>query len=319
MIIIKLQGGLGNQMFQYAFGRALEMQKVRKGEQVQIKFDANYYLNKEFKNVDTPRYYLLDKFNTKITFAKSEEIFALNPPLKKFLIKAKNKVFGAFCKKNPYLFDPKEFEIKDNSYIFGYWQTEKYFKSIEKEIKAELTLKNSFNLDSQKVFNKIQSDEKSEKETVSIHIRRTDYVNMKVNSEFFGTCSIEYYQKAVRELESRLKLAGQEGKALELYIFSDDIKWAKENLKFTLSEPGDRSASPALCPMTFVSCPEIPDYEEMILMSKCKHNIIANSSFSWWAAWLNKNPEKIVIAPEKWLSNSKIKTPDVLPDTWIKV
>ena len=123
------------------------------------------------------------------------------------------------------------------------------------------------------------------KKSVALHVRRGDYVTNKSTNSFHGTCTVEYYQKAVDELTKRIG-------SISLFMFSDDIEWVRQNLKFPI-------------PTTYVEHADMPDYERMILMSHCEHNIIANSSFSWWGAWLNQNPEKIVIAPERWFNGNE--------------
>jgi hypothetical protein len=114
-----------------------------------------------------------------------------------------------------------------------------------------------------------------------------------------GTCTLDYYHEAIKIMKEKIKNP-------YFFIFSDDIPWVKENLKID----GDAF---------FITGKKIKDHEEMFLMSRCKHNIIANSSFSWWGAWLNNNPEKIVIAPKRWFNNEKINTSDLVPDNWLRI
>jgi len=138
-----------------------------------------------------------------------------------------------------------------------------------------------------------------EKNSVSLHIRRGDYLTMQKAIDTIGVCPLDYYDKAIREITRKIKNP-------TFFIFSDDINWVKENLKTN-------------SPTIFVSGGKLKDYEELILMSKCKHNIIANSSFSWWGAWLNNNPNKIVIAPKKWFKDTSKNTRDLIPESWLKL
>jgi hypothetical protein len=140
--------------------------------------------------------------------------------------------------------------------------------------------------------------------SISIHIRRGDYVQNKKTGKHHGNCSSEYYKNALDEILSKLSKGQREN--VRLFIFSDDIEWARKNLSFA-------------CPSVFVSNPATPDYEELVLMSKCSHHIIANSSFSWWGAWLDSNPQKIVIAPAKWFNTRQSLYKDIVPSSWIKI
>ncbi len=298
MIIVKLRGGLGNQLFQYAYGKALSMKLG-----VTVKFDGHYYFDKEFQNSDAPRKYLLDKFNTDAVLASRAEIAKIDPLWKKFLRKVRNNVFGHG---NPYVFQKSELATKDRQFLVGYWQTEKYFKDIETTILESFTLKNNLGSNALEVANLIKDAKKDGFSSVSIHVRRSDYVAIQSTSAFFNICGIEYYKKAFDVMQNRIS------SPIQLFVFSDDIEWAQKNFSFP-------------CPMHFVSDPQhttnpcIHDYEELILMSQCSHNIIANSSFSWWAAWLNQNVSKTVIAPKQWVADHKMDTRDVTPETWVTI
>jgi hypothetical protein len=261
--IITIKGGLGNQMFQYAYGRALEMS----GEKVI--FNTAFFCGSKAKK-DTTRDFKLNNFNieTKAEFSNKKHL-----------------IFNIFNKVVVKL------GLKKNFY-----QNEKYFKNIENNIRKEFTLKNPLTPKGLDWEEKISSTANS----ISLHIRRGDYVlNIKTNS-FHGVCDIKYYTSALEEIVKKT------GNNINIFIFSDDITWAKENLKFPF-------------PFNFVSDSEIPDYEELYLMSLCKHNIIANSTFSWWGAWLNQNPDKIVIAPKQWLTNKTSTELDILPKEWIQI
>jgi hypothetical protein len=161
-------------------------------------------------------------------------------------------------------------------------------------VRKEFTLKEPLSAISQEYTNKILDT----KNAVSIHIRRGDYVLNTSTNKHHGVCNLDYYEAAVEYIREKIE-------SLTFFIFSDDIAWVKENLKLDNA--------------VFVSSPEIKDYEELILMSKCKHNIIANSSFSWWGAWLNQNPDKIVIAPRQWTTKKTADELDILPKSWIQI
>lgn len=273
MIIIKLKGGLGNQFFQYAFGKNLS--KITGSE---LKIDISNFKNNK-------RTFLLDKFNTdfKIALEKEIEKFIPKNKLKRFIKKKVNNILP-FSKKNYYIekednFNKKIFNLNPNSYIEGYWQNEKYFYNIKKTLQKELTLKNN-NL--QHIYKNYK--ELKENESVSIHIRRGDYLEKKYAEKYINL-NTNYYKQAI-------KLITKKNKNPYFFIFSDDIDWCKKNLNIANCFYIDQTL-------------QLKDYEELILMSKCKHNIIANSTFSWWAAWLNKNPNKIIIAPQKWKINEK--------------
>jgi hypothetical protein len=184
--------------------------------------------------------------------------------------------------------------VKDNCYLSGVWQSEKYFKDMENIIRKEFTLREDVTKKTEDWINKIETTH-----SVSIHIRRGDYISNKKTIQKHGVCPIEYYTKAVQFVSGKL----QDPK---FFVFSDDVEWAKNNLVINYQT-------------YFVSDINIPDYEEIIIMSKCKHNIIANSSFSWWGAWLNENKNKIVIAPKKWFSSNYTDTKDLIPQNWIRL
>ncbi|MFH0972649.1 MAG: alpha-1,2-fucosyltransferase, partial [Patescibacteria group bacterium] len=183
-------------------------------------------------------------------------------------------------------------KLKDDIFLDGYWQTEKYFKDIEDIIRSEFTLKTEYSNLNPELIAKISSCN-----SVSMHIRRGDYITNQNTNEFHGICFLDYYKKAINLIAEKFPNP-------TIFIFSDDLKWCKENIKIKY-------------PIVFVKGNK--NYEDLIMMSKCSHNIIANSSFSWWGAWLNNNPNKIVIAPQKWLNNPNINYSDIIPSTWIKI
>ena len=291
MIIINILGGLGNQMFQYAFAYAISQQK----ESV-VKLDIGI-----FETYDL-RKYELDLFNVSLPIGTNEESNVLKYKheslFEKLLRKLRRKSIPLsenYYKEAHFNFDKKAYTRGDNSYFEGYWQSEKYFLKYRENILQEFSLKEELHPKSKNYQKKIFSTE-----SVSLHIRRGDYVtNAHINS-VHGTCSLDYYMSAVKEIENKVSNP-------HFFIFSDDLVWAKDNLSFI-----ER--------ITLIDLErEIPDHEDMLLMSHCKHNIIANSSFSWWGAWLNKNPKKIVIAPLKWFNETSKNTIELIPETWVRL
>jgi len=286
MIITKLIGGLGNQMFQYALGRSLAAKN-----NTTCVMDLSGYKNQNPK--DTPRDYALGIFNVQENFL--DENKAKKYQLNKYQKKLK-KIFknhGKHVLEVGLEFKSKILQSKDNTYLAGYWQSEKYFMDISDTIRNDFTLKNPLPTSVQEMDNLISTSN-----STSIHIRRGDYISNKNAQQHHGSCTPEYYNKAIDIINDKVSDP-------HFFVFSDDIEWCKENIK------ADK--------ISYVSDGKMTDYEEMYLMSKCKHNIVANSSFSWWGAWLNKNTEKIVIAPKKWLNNPKENTQDICPETWLKI
>ncbi|MFZ2038574.1 MAG: alpha-1,2-fucosyltransferase [Minisyncoccia bacterium] len=261
---VKIQGGLGNQLFQYAYGKNLELAGKK------VVFDTSFFHNKS--SSDTARDFKLNNYNieTKSPFCDCRE---------SALIRNFRRVL-------------RHLKIIGN----GYYQSEKYFKNIEAEIRKEFTLKNSLTKEALTWQEKIKGVENS----VSIHIRRGDYVQDQKTKAFHGSCDIEYYKKGLEVVTNKI------GKNIEIFVFSDDIDWAKTNLSFAYQT-------------NFVSNPAIFDYEEIYLISLCKNNIIANSTFSWWGAWLNQNPNKIVVAPKQWLANKTSDKLGILPTDWTQI
>lgn len=293
MIIIRFKGGLGNQLFQYACGRSLLI------NQSEIESVRNLLLDITWYGIpishDTPRKFLLNKFNTIGSIASLKEIIRIKYPYGYISRISRFIKIRIFRKGNP-SFTDKFLNKKGDIYLDGFFQTEKYFADQAQTIRKELTLKNPLSRPALKIQNDIMNSNNS----VSLHIRRGDYVENAKTNQYHGTCSLGYYSKALEYITNKI------GRDINIFVFSDDIDWVKNNLKFDF-------------PTTYVSSKEIPDYEELILMSKCKHNIIANSSFSWWGAWLNNNSGKIVIAPKRWANKDEDSFKDIIPSSWIKI
>ncbi|SHN24216.1 alpha-1,2-fucosyltransferase [Mucilaginibacter sp. OK098] len=293
MIIIKLQGGLGNQMFQYAFGLSLS-----KKLNTSLYFDVSF-----FKQPDsglTPRIYELDLFSSPINIAGDKQINKFLRP--NFIQKAFNKTGinkSTIYRESSLRFTNEVFEVKPPIYFEGFWQSEKYFNAVEDLIRNVLIPKPALNQQSQKIADAITQQPNA----VSIHVRRGDYVNSKATNELHGVCSVNYFQNAIALIKEKIQDS-------RFYFFSDDPEWVGEHLL------------PVIDNATLVQHNYDADsWQDMALMSKCKHHIIANSSFSWWGAWLNPNKEKVVIAPATWFSTETdyLDSQDLLPKSWIRI
>lgn len=287
MIIIKLKGGLGNQMFQYACAKHL----AEKNNDV-LRLDISWY-HRGIPEGDTVRTYGLDQFLISAQVATEDDIkqIGARPSWIGSLIK---KVVNKLRPINSYMFDPKILEQKGDVYLEGFFQSEQYFKDIEFIIRNEFQLKDIMGRSAHAALQDIEQSN-----AVAIHVRRGDYVQNKNANVFHGICSPEYYRSTIEIITKRVD-------SPKFFVFSDDIEWVREHIEI-----------PA--PVVYISNKDIADYEELVLMSKCKHNIIANSSFSWWGAWLNANPNKLVVAPKQWVSDARVNTTDAVPAEWIRI
>ena len=295
MVIIQLTGGLGNQLFQYAIGRAL----ISKSKE-ELLLDTQSY------NWDTLRNYSLNRFNIKVTLAtpedceyvKQKKTFLIDRIISKVTFKKMPYYRKSYIIESSFSFDKFINKYRTSSvYLQGYWQSEKYFAHIRSVLLNEICVNDEYCSD---YFIEYKTRISSNNNSVSIHIRRGDYVSNSETMAFHGVCEIEYYQLAMSVIEQMIVRP-------TYFVFSDDIEYAQQI--FGVNDN-----------VIFIhNVPE--DYEELMLMSLCKHNIIANSSFSWWGAWLNRNEDKKVIAPKRWFANEEmqLKTADLIPNSWIKL
>lgn len=294
MVITRLLGGLGNQMFQYACGRALALRRhTNLGADVSWFGFAHHGWFGKF-TLDTARSYKLDAFNAVLRKLNQRELsrFKIISLASKLGIKSKQ-----YFREKHFDFDNAFLGLGDGVYLDGYWQSEKYFADFKDAIRNDFNLRYPLSREAADVHQDIKQAPLS----CAIHVRRGDYVQEAKTNKYHGICSLDYYKKAVEHIKERV------GEPV-FFVFSDDIQWAKENLNFGK--------------MRFVDLLDkenLKDQRELTLMSKCQHQIIANSSFSWWGAWLNQNKDKIVIAPDKWFNNRKINTKDLIPESWVKI
>lgn len=280
MIYVKLMGGHSNQMFQYAIARSLSLR-----HNVPFVMDDTWF--SATAEVDTPRVYELGVYNIIEKFA--------HPGLT-FKIKQKLGLAQRYSEQG-FKFSSEIFDSKEDVYLTGFFQTEKYFKDIRAVLLKDFTHKSKPVGNNAKLLKEILAN----KDSVSLHVRRGDYVTNKDAAAFHGLKDLDYYKAALKIIKKKVK-------SPTLYVISNDPAWCKENLKLD-------------APMVFVDNNDdvTGGAEDMRLMRACRHNIMANSSFSWWGAWLNENPEKIIVAPKQWFQDKSIDTSDLLPDEWIKL
>jgi hypothetical protein len=230
----------------------------------------------------TPRVYELPVFNIEPRIATLEEIKKTKALPENYLLKQLYKIwrrilpykYRHYVNERGRFFDRNMFRLSPDCYLEGYWQSEKYFEHIEAKLKSRLVFRKKIN---NPLAEKIKNTN-----SVSIHFRRTDFRN--------NICDLDYYQKAVCFITSHAPPP-------VLFVFSDDLPWVRKNFQIDLEcvyVEGDSAA------------------DDLQLISLCRHNIIANSTFSWWGAWLNNSPDKIVVVPAKIYENNR----DIVPNSW---
>lgn len=293
MIIVRLIGGLGNQLFQYAVARHLA--EIHKTE---LKIDIS-----GFETYKLHKYSLLP-FNIQENFASPEEVAALKwhkqgiaeYVVRRVLRRTPKPALTYIREKKKFHFDPDILKLPDGIYLEGSWQSEKYFVDIAGIIRREFTVNMS-----PKGRDKKLSEEMKLCDSISLHIRRGDYVTNPGTNRIHGTCDLDYYRCCVERLASKVKHP-------HFFIFSDDPGWVRDNLKLPY-------------PITFVDHNKADkNYEDLRLISKCKHHIIANSTFSWWGAWLGAHPGKMVYAPKHWVAATDVyDAREIVPDKWNKI
>lgn len=290
MIVSSIIGGLGNQMFQFAAARALALDR---GQAIKLDTSGfeNYKLHQGFQ--------LQQAFNGQFDVASKAEVNVLigwqSAPLVQKIL---SLPMAAPLRKDSLIIEP-HFQYWDgirnapkDCYLRGYWQSEKYFQDHATAIRTDFSFKLPLTGE-----NSLLAKQIDKVNAISLHVRRGDYVKNLATLAMHGVCSVEYYNAAVEYFLSRINNP-------VFFIFSDDMPWVKENLSMA-------------APTHYVGHND-QAYDDMHLMSLCKHHVIANSSFSWWGAWLNASPDKIVVAPKQWFAHPR-NTKHLLPEEWVKL
>lgn len=281
MIVVRITGGLGNQMFQYALGRKLSL---RENDKLILNLSSynNYHLYK----------YSLDSYNIQCEKINTRLLYNnkyFRKVAKLFSSWGIKRYFRYYIEKKLFVFDKDVLTTKAD-YFLGSWQSFKYFEDVADVIANDFRLQADLNTVCMDMIQQMRFSE-----SVALHVRRGDYFADKRTKNEHGILGMDYYEQAIQFVCNKIRNP-------MIYIFSDDIDWVKSNFN-TKYQVHYVDGS--------VGGPEFSIY----LMSKCKHNIISNSTFSWWGAWLNQNPEKIVVSPEFWIRNNRTST-DLVPKEW---
>jgi hypothetical protein len=285
VIEVEILGGLGNQMFQYALGRKLafttEQELVVNRSPFKTFKAQPFLLDKYFLDGE-----ITDKPNVRPYFLK-RVIFRLG----KNGIRFGRKLYFA---EESLEFHPEVLNLRGSVCLRGYWQSEKYFRDVREQLLNEFKPKQPLSLKAEEFLARIKA-----RPSASLHVRRGDYITTA--SATHGALKMDFYKEAIAHL---LSLEPE----ITFFVFSDDPKWVSVELAPTIPNP-----------CVVVSGNGLSEVEEMQLMSACQHNIIANSSFSWWGAWLNKNPNKVVIAPKNWFQSKEKSSKDIVPENWLRL
>lgn len=283
MNIVRVLGGLGNQMFQYAFYLSLR----EKG--LDVLMDIS-----DFTGYDLHNGFELEKiFNVKLDLASDRVLREFKNRRKNLIHKSIARIAGVHKR----VLDEKDYSEaninpRKNYYYMGYWQSEDYFMNVQDKVRNAFRFQGALSDRNQEMLHTIKNTN-----SISIHVRRGDYINNpEVYKSLGSICNKQYFESAVEMVLQRVENP-------VFFIFSDDIQWVKENISIN-------------GPLHFINWNKQENsYLDMQLISECKHNIISNSSFSWWAAWLNQYSDKIVIAPAKW-THSEDPVKNRIPESW---
>ena len=296
-IIVSLYGGLGNQLFQYATARAIAAKN-----NAELILDLAWFTTAKKSSSITARRFALSPFNIPSAQLQEQGDFLhatssrITRLFKKYLNYKKFKRENInYLKEKSFNFDANIFSLPGSIWLDGYWQSYKYFQDIQALLQREIGTVGQLSNESQKLLFVIATND-----AICLHIRRGDYVTNKAAAAVHGLPDMEYYQ-------SGLILAAKGLKNPHCYIFSDDPQWVKEN--FTAS-----------IPITIVDVNGPDDaHQDLWLMAACKRFVIANSSLSWWGAWLSEAADKIVVCPRQWFLAKNLNTRDLIPDDWLKI
>jgi hypothetical protein len=288
MIMVRLKGGMGNQLFQYALGRVVSLKN-----HTQLGLDVSFY-----DNPGTPiRTYDLNLFAIDAKVLSRKEIPVLHRMygvgmIGRLIAKVRTRLLPSIGTERGFAFNEKIFSAGPNLYLDGYWQNPTYFEAYEEVIRKDLTITAPLSAPILSLQREIENCT-----SVCMHVRRGDYVGNTMHE----VVTPDYYKTALALLREKVSID-------RIYMFSDDIEWCRQTFEFDI-------------PVMFVGDEYSGERNigHFALMRSCAHFIIPNSSFSWWTAWLGTNPRKIVIAPKQWFGDVTIDTGGRTPKEWIRI
>ena len=299
MVIVHLQGGLGNQIFQYAAGRQLA---INQGSELRL--DLSWFKGDQRRRGFTPRRFLLDRFAIvagRATRADASRI-RLRAELRRIFRFGGSKSAAEeetpwLVERSHFVFDPRVLRAHGDTYLHGYWQNERYFAESSDLLRDELRLRQPPDSRTDVIRSRMANSN-----SVAIHVRRGDYLEQADAPRSHRVCGADYYHECLRLMVERVDDP-------RFFIFSDDPEWVARNILI----PGN-------APFEIVTHnDEGKAHEDLMLISACRHQILSNSTFGWWGAWLNPNPDKIVIGPERWFRGDVFDTSELLPPGWLRV
>ncbi len=288
-IVVKLQGGIGNQLFQYALGQSLIHQT-----QHSVQYDRSWFATQ------TKRKFELGSFAFDVPIAPVAEITEFQKYEKRssklsFLHNVLTANEHIYIKEKSLRFNPAILQLNPPVYLDGNWQSEKYFQPIADQLRTEMRVRTAPVGENARMLAAL-----ARQRAIAVHVRRGDYVQDTRTNTFHGVTSMQFYQTAAAYLINKTQEP-------VFYVFSDDSEWVKTHIHF-----------PA--PTVYVDHNDTDHgYEDLRLMRACRHHIIANSSFSWWGAWLAETPGQIVIAPKQWFNDPAQDSRDLVPDRWVRM
>ena len=289
-VIVRLVGGLGNQMFQYAAGRAVAVRN-----QSPLTLDLSWF------GTDPERQYALAPFRINVRIRKDQNPKSVKPSwAERFAGRVRRKLnllsqgVQVFSE-NSFRYDAEIEAVSAPVILDGYFQSERYFSSIRPLISEEFSLKQEAKSATAEMLALIRASD-----AICVHIRRGDYITNSAANAYHGTCALDYYRDGLAQVSAGLRNP-------RCFVFSDDPLWVRENFKASM-------------PMTLVDIHGTQEaHEDLRLMRECRHFVIANSSLSWWGAWLSAKEGKRVVAPKVWFKNSNNDTSDLIPGGWCRV
>jgi hypothetical protein len=287
MIYVRLVGGLGNQLFQYACARA-----------VALRCRAELVLDlRELVQPPAHARYGLDQFAIQARIGEQGEMPPPRGRIVPYALWRAGLIRPRFLREQGLGLNSSVLAADDDTYLHGYFQSEGYFRDATDALREDLQIVSAISDENCDWLNRILQEDRA----VSVHVRRGDYVATETSQALHGTCDAGYYARAVATIRERL------GISPVLYVFSDEPAWARQHLNLG-AEMIVLSHNPATAAV-----------DDLRLMGACRHHIIANSTFSWWGAWRNPSVNKLVIAPQRWFADPKLYNPDICPADWIRL